>query len=155
MILDQMDNWPGYCALPAWGEAMRFVAGLGPDTPDGDYELRGRDIWARVFSYTTKPLPDGVLEAHREYVDVQALLAGQEIQVRCPVRDLRVRTAYDPAADVEFFEHPAAYPATWLLVPGMFAAFFPQDAHLTQGMMAAPAPVKKVVAKVRCALLTP
>lgn len=155
MILDHLDNWTAYFGLPAWVEAMRFVAGLGPDAPDGDYPVRGRDIWARVFSYHTKPLSSAVLEAHREYVDVQVLLAGEEFQGRYPAAGLAVQTPYDPAADVEFYAHPAPYTTSWLLRPGMFAVFLPQDAHLTQGQGAAPVPVKKVVAKVRASLLRP
>jgi YhcH/YjgK/YiaL family protein len=155
MLLDQLDNWPGYFGLPAWTEAMRFVEGLGPDTADGDYEVRGRDIWARVFNYATKPLCQAVLEAHRTYADIQVLLAGEEFQGRYPARDLTVKTPYDPAADVEFFEHPEPYTTSWLLRPGMFAVFLPQDAHMTQGQVAAPAPAKKVVVKVRCSLLQP
>lgn len=155
MILDHLDNWNGYFSLPAWREALEFTRGLGPDAAEGDYEIRGRDIWARVFSYATRPLPQGVLEAHRAYVDVQAVLAGEEVQARCPVHELEVQEAYDPARDVEFFVHPAAYPATWLARPGLFAAFFPQDAHLTQGQVMAMARVKKVVVKVNRALLLP
>lgn len=155
MLLDELENWPGCFALPAWQEAMEFLARLGPDAADGDYAIRGRDIFARVFSYATRPLPEAVLEAHRQYVDIQAMLVGAEVQARCPVRGLRVKTAYDPAVDAEFFEHPAQYAATWLLAPGMFAVFFPQDAHLTQGQAGAPAPARKVVVKVRCALLRP
>lgn len=153
MILDLLDNWICYFGQPAWAEALRFAAALGPDTPDGDTEIRGRDIWARVFSYTTQPLDRAVLEAHREYVDIQVMLAGEEVQGCYQVRDLTPRTAYDPAEDIVFFHHPDPLTTAWRLRPGWFAVFLPQDAHLTKGLIAAPAPARKVVVKVRSALL--
>lgn len=155
MILDLLENWTTYLGLPAWRQAMEFAAGLGPDAAEGDYAISGRDIWARVAGYSTLPLADAVLEAHREYVDIQSPLLGEELQGCHPVGGLRPRTAYDPADDVLFFDHPAALATTWLLRPGMFTAFFPQDAHLTKGQVGAPARVRKVVVKVRAALLRP
>lgn len=155
MILDLLENWTAYLGLPAWREAMEFTVGLAPDAADGDYDIRGRDIWARVSSYSTLPLADAVLEAHREYVDIQAPLMGEEFQGCYPVGGLRPRTAYDPADDVLFFDHPAALTNAWLLRPGMFAVFFPQDAHMNKGQVGTPALVKKVVVKVRAALLRP
>lgn len=153
MILDHLDNWRTYPGPAAWAEALHFVAGLGPDAAEGDYAIRGSDIWARVSVYETWPLENSVLEAHREFVDIQAVLAGEEVQGCYPVRDLRVKTPYDPKADIEFFEHPAAYSTVWRLKPGLFSAFFPQDAHMSRGLVAAPAPVRKVVLKVRGSLL--
>lgn len=155
MILDQLENWPGYFGLPAWRRAMEHVAGLGPDIAAGEYEISGRDIFVRVFRYLTRPREQAVLEAHRSYTDIQVMLAGEEFLGRYPARELAVKTPYDPAADVEFYAHPADLTTAWLLRPGMFAVFFPQDAHLSQGQNLAPAEVCKAVVKVRCELLRP
>jgi hypothetical protein len=35
MILDALDNWRLYSALPAWERAFAWLAGLGPDTTPG------------------------------------------------------------------------------------------------------------------------
>jgi beta-galactosidase beta subunit len=66
-----------------------------------------------------------------------------------------VQTPYDPAKDIEFYQHPPQFPASLLLAPGSFVAYLPGEAHLTKGLVEAPAPARKVVIKIRAALLTP
>lgn len=156
MILDSLDNWRQYSALPAWQLAFGFLRTLTPDAPLGEQELQGRDVYANIFEFETKNLLDTVLEAHREYVDIHVALTGPEVMGRFALAELAEKTPYDAQRDALTYHHPDRFGALFTLQPGMFAAYFPQDAHLTQGKTdPQAAPRRKAVVKVRAALLVP
>jgi YhcH/YjgK/YiaL family protein len=132
----------------------RFLETLAPETPPGDYPILGRDLYASLARYTTRPREAAYPEAHRDYADIQLLLAGEEEVEWRPVEGLRVRTPYDPERDVEFYERPEDPGKRVTLRPGLFALFLPTDVHTPQlhagGL---PGAVTKVVLKVRSGLL--
>lgn len=156
MILDSLDNWTHYSAAPAWRAAFEFLTSLAPDTAPGQYEVLGRDVFVNVFEFETKNLLDTVLEGHRDYVDIHVALTGPEVQGRFSLAEVQEKSPYDPERDAADYHHPDRFNALFTLSPGMFAAYFPQDAHLTQGKTDPfPAARLKAVAKVRVALLRP
>jgi len=154
MICDLVERWNGYPFGPAWRRAFEFIASLGPGAEDGRYPIDGDGLYAIVMSYETRSLETAALEAHRRYVDIQIVLSGAEVMEWLPVSALAVKTPYDAAKDAEFYHRPDSVPVRLQARPGLFAAFFPQDAHLTQLVAAnAPARVKKAVVKIRADLL--
>lgn len=153
MIVDRFDNAASYPLGPVWAEICTFLSTLSAESADGEYPLRGDEVFARVMSYTTKPADEGTLEAHRNYVDVQTVLAGAEGMEWFPQGTLTVRDPYDAARDAEFYQRPGPAPAQVTVVPGIFVVLWPQDAHLFGVAIGAPATVKKVVVKVRAELL--
>lgn len=156
MILDSLDNWRCYCALPAWELAFGFLRSLKPDAPLGEQELQGRDVYANIFEFQSKNLLDTTLEVHREYVDIHLPLTGAEVMGRFSLAELEEKTPYDPVADALTCHHPDRFGALFTLAPGMFAVFFPQDGHLTQGKTDPQVSTqRKAVVKVRAALLIP
>lgn len=114
---------------------------------EGRHEISG-GAFALVSAYQTAS-PDGKkFEAHRKYIDLQYLMAGEEIVHVADVSRLVVAEEYDDARDVAFFNDPASYESI-VLRAGLFAVFYPDDAH-RPGMMAdgSPSTVKKVVVKI-------
>jgi len=155
MILDRLERGCSYSAAPAWQRAFAFIAGATPGIPDGIQQLMP-GLEARIMTFTTKQRADSLLEAHREFIDIQVVLEGIERIEWFPVTGLKSAVPYDATKDAAFFAVPAVAPASLTLEPGMFAAFFPQDAHLTQVKAGnKPATVKKIVMKVRVALVQP
>lgn len=153
MIVDTMENAQAYTTSGALREAFDFLRTLGPDTQDGEYEIRGREIFARVMRYETLPPEKGRMETHRRYADIQALLKGTETVRWSPLSELD-SAPYDEEADVSFHPLSAATQGQVVLKPGMFAFFLPADGHMP--MLACggqPAPVVKVVIKVATGLL--
>ena len=65
MIYDHIDRIAQYRFGPAAAKAFEFLKTLTPDTPDGTYEIIGRDVYAMVQSYDTESDPPPILEAHR------------------------------------------------------------------------------------------
>jgi len=106
-----------------------------------------------VHSGHTRPASDAVLESHRAYVDVHVVLEGAETIAVWPVGPLRVRTPYHAQQDVTVYEQPDTPGTRLVLAPGLFAVFFPQDAHMTQLMDREQRAIKKLVMKVAVALV--
>jgi YhcH/YjgK/YiaL family protein len=156
MLVDQLENARNYPFGPAWEKVSRFLAELPPDTADGEYRIQGDEIFARVMTYTTRDPEDAVLEAHRDYADVQSVLVGSEAMAWFPTASLTVATPYDCDRDAEFYRYPGTAAARVTVVPGRFVLLLPGDAHMfALAVDGRPAAVKKVVVKVRMALLLP
>lgn len=115
---------------------------------DGRYAIRGDDVYALVMRAPSKAPAEARFESHRDYIDIQCLLAGREALGVVPVGELGGATPYDAAKDVVFYETPAAYP-TLVLPSGHFAVFFPHDGHQPMCHAGAPGTLHKAVIKVR------
>jgi len=153
MIIDSLDKAESYMTSDALREALEFLSGLGADTPDGEYPIRGSDIFARVMRYQSILRGEGKLESHRKYADIQALLSGEEIVQWVPLKGLE-DAAYDNKADVSFHRVPEVCNGSFVLTPGLFAFFMPYDAHMPMLRCGEePSEVTKVVIKVDVRLI--
>lgn len=160
MILDALDNWRLYSALPAWERAFGWLQDLTPEAALGEHLIEagesGRDLYAALFDFDTKNLLDTTLEAHRVYADIHVPLTGPEVHARFALEELTEKTPYDEARDAALYLHPDRFNALFTLHPGQFALYLPHDAHLSQ-CKTSPAPqnLRKLVIKVRAGLLRP
>jgi YhcH/YjgK/YiaL family protein len=150
MILDTTDNARLYLGLHA-GFARAFDI-LTDKTlaqkEDGKYTVDGEKIYYTLQHYTTKPLNEGNLEAHRKYIDIQFLLEGVEILGYAPLKDLTTAKVYNPKKDIAFFNTPKDITKV-KLEPGLFCILFPDDAHLPGRQLAGLTEVRKVVIKIQ------
>jgi len=152
MILDQLSQWQQYTTLGSrFAQAFRHLETLKLDAPLGRFELAGNDLFVLVQTYATKPVAQCRFEAHRQYADIQFILAGQECILWTPLAALTTVTKpYNAEKDIAFFANPVA--STPLhLGPGQFAVFWPTDGHAPMGESNGPSDVLKAVAKVRVA----
>ena len=149
MIYDTFENMGQYCVE---GEPLRkaldFAKSFDQSQPDGRYEIDGDNIFANVMSYTTKAAEELKFEGHKNHIDVQLLLEGEELMDVYLGTDLEVDTPYSEEADATLFKAPD-YFSTVLLKPGRFAAVFPDDLHQPSRFVEAPQPVRRMVVKVR------
>jgi biofilm protein TabA len=127
---------------------LAYLRNFDADTPEGRHTLDGDDLFALVQRYHTGPATEKRFEAHREYIDIQYVVSGQERVLYVPVEGLQVDTPYRAGEDIELYADPAAS-SSLLLRPGEFAIFFPEDAHKPGCMAGSRAEVTKVVVKVR------
>jgi YhcH/YjgK/YiaL family protein len=153
LIFDSLPNADAYFAGGWWRETLAYIRAATPSLPDGVHPVRGDAIVARVHSGHTRPASEAVLESHRTYVDVHVVLDGRETIVVWPAAGLRVRTPYNEAQDVIFYDHPPDEGMRVNLAPGSFAVFLPQDAHMTQLMEQRPAAIRKLVMKIAVELV--
>lgn len=149
MIIDRIENARLYEPLHKRFKKV-FAVLADPATarkPDGRYPVEGDDLYYMVQHYTTKPIDQGRFESHRKYIDVQAVIEGQEILGWSPIKDLEIVEPYDEARDIMFYR-AGTIPAQTRLEPGLFCLLYPQDAHLPGCQVACPSPVHKVVFKI-------
>ncbi|MFQ5586111.1 MAG: YhcH/YjgK/YiaL family protein [Thermodesulfobacteriota bacterium] len=148
MIIDCLENWKTYRYGDAWKCAFEFLMSLTHDAEERNYHLQGDNVFAQVMSYETRRPEAAVLEAHRNYIDIQTVLIGGEGFEWFPSNSLTVEKPYDTSKDAAFYHRPASGPARLTIFPGTFVTFFPQDAHMPSLMTGnSPELIKKVVVK--------
>ncbi len=148
MITDTIANASNYSLGPAWDKAFAFLETINGDTPDGDYPIDGKSIFAIVMSYETKEPDQAKFEAHQKYADIQSTLVGAEGIAVVQTEDLTATTEYEEDRDVTFYNTPETIPTLVDVYPGSFAYLLPQDCHMPQLAVGAPQMIKKVVVKI-------
>ena len=164
MVYDKIDNIEIYKGLSTdIYEALKFLQNATPDTAPGVYQITPR-VKAIVSEYETKAQNENGYEAHKRYIDIQALLEGEE-RIACqPIEWLTQNKPYSEDCDAAFYaadevspqpseeSHlPSSiihHPSYLTLRPRYFAILYPQDGHMPQLNVTTPTKVKKVVIKV-------
>jgi len=154
MIVDRLHNYRCYPFGKAWLVAFDFLLSLPHDAEEKKYHLQGDDLFAIVMSYETCAPESAEIEAHRKYLDIQAVISGEEGIGWSQAEDLEIDTPYDAAKDAELYKHPKQGLLQVDLFPRNFMALFPHDAHMPSIMTKqVPVLTKKVVVKVGMHLL--
>lgn len=107
----------------------------------------GEGVFALEQVYQSKPKAKGRLEAHERHVDLQAIVAGEELIEVTSADGLVVTEEAFKDRDVCFFAD-AADVSVWRMRPGEVAVFFPADVHKPSLQISGPALVHKAVVKV-------
>jgi biofilm protein TabA len=144
MIIDTLDNLRKYTALnPLFSAVCDYLEANDLNgAPLGKISLQGSDLFINVAQTSPKTVEEARLETHRQMIDIQIPLSGDETMGYTPLCKLP-QAPYDEAKDIAFYQGKAE--AYFTLRPGMFAIFFPQDAH-APGISAIG--VKKLIVKV-------
>jgi len=145
MIMDAIARGAAYAALhPGFAKAFAFLREKDlAALPDGRYELDGDRVYVLVMTVDGRGKADAKFEAHRRYIDIQAVVSGDEVMGWSPIAACREPLPFDAAKDVGFYSDT---PASWVIVPvGSFAVFFPEDVHAP---LAGSGKVKKAVVKI-------
>lgn len=117
----------------------------------GRYEIDGDDIYAMIQKQTTAAPENKKAESHYKYIDIQYLICGEEMQGVAPLPEGKEReehlerdVMYYPEVPGENFIH---------LQPGDFAVYFTNDIHRPNCVPDESMEIKKVVLKIREAIL--
>jgi biofilm protein TabA len=151
MIVAKLEHILGHIApTPNMQRALDFLRQVrGADLPDGRVEIDADRVFALVQSYLTVAASDSVLfEAHRKYIDVQYVAAGQEVIAWASTDHLTIIADYEEAKEAWFGTLPAADTTFVRLAAGELAVLYPTDGHAPRLAASAPAAVKKIVIKV-------
>jgi biofilm protein TabA len=155
MLLGHVDYPQTYEPLlthPIWKQALDWIA-ANKEKPDGEYEIVGRDIYASVQTIKALPREEAVLEAHRQYIDLHHCISGGETIAWAPVGTLTPKTTFDTEKDFGLYEMLSTA-SNLQLTPGVFAVFFPKDAHMPKIFNGEHKLTKKIVVKIRAHLLS-
>jgi len=130
MIIDRLENADRYCDMhPGFAKAFAFLKRSDlAELPAERYKIDGDKLFCMISKGPGRPRAEANLEAHRKYIDIQYVIAGNEEMGWKPTADCHVVDApYDAEKDIGFFKDA---PDSWNEVPaGSFVIFFPQDAH--------------------------
>lgn len=155
MVLEARDNLLAYSPLFRGVDPGALFAWLlrSPEfVPGTTIEFAGDKLFAKVLELETGAKENFRWETHREHVDLQFILAGGEIIGWRPSASLVAEGGYDSASDVQFYADAQAA-AEFAMRPGLFAFFFPTDAHKPCVSDGAHGRVLKVVVKIHRSLM--
>ena len=132
-------------------KALTYIAATDFSTvANGEYEIDGRNVFARVNTYDTEPKAERRPEKHNDYIDVQFVASGKETIWYTPLTAECVETENKAEKeDVIFYADPQEANCVTLHA-GDFAIFFPWELHrpnCNAGENAAH--VQKIVVKVK------
>ena len=132
MIIDHIKHIGFYEAVAtgitaAWKEIQQMLQEKGT-LSDGSYELNSvPNGFFKVQRGTTKPLSEGTFESHKQYIDVQILLDGQEEMAWMELADLTEAIPYDTEKDAARWDGERMH--HMLITKDMFYIAYPHDGH--------------------------
>ena len=112
--------------------------------PDGRYEISDK-IYANLQSYITKE--DAPYEAHRDYIDIQYMVKGEEQSGVTDYKNCSTKEEYNKEKDIEFLNCNKKE-EFYKIGEKEFFVFFPHDAHKPALKINENKNVKKVIVKV-------
>ncbi|MBO7215151.1 MAG: YhcH/YjgK/YiaL family protein [Clostridia bacterium] len=148
MISDGIKFLCRYDYVPGISKAIEFLNSHDVlALENGKYDL-GDECTCKVMEYVTHEEPEEVLlEAHREYLDLQIVVRGTETFVFQAIDLGEPATPYDTKKDVEFYT--AQYYNSIVLDGTNFALVFPNDLHVGNIIAGEESNVKKLVFKLK------
>lgn len=148
MISDNIKNLDRYLHVPNIQKAIDYVNANDLSKIElGKYDL-GDECTLKVMEYVTHEEPEEVLlEAHREYLDLQLVVGGSETFLFQAIDLGEQKIAYDKKKDVEFYSAP--YCSSVVLDGSNFAIVFPNDLHIGNIIAGEEQSLKKFVFKLK------
>jgi biofilm protein TabA len=151
MIVNSLDNWQIYFRNTVWETIFVELLALNKNTPAMEKKIKDDDVILKVFSYETinPESPEAELESHKKYIDIHTTITQSEKIEWYPTSGLKIIKPYDAVEDAACYERPSEAGASLMMRPGIFAMFWPGDAHMP-GLQATGKPeiIKKAVMKI-------
>ncbi|OGB94934.1 MAG: hypothetical protein A2Z31_08670 [candidate division NC10 bacterium RBG_16_65_8] len=149
MICGRVDGWRCIEGIEGLEAGFEFLEKADPATlPLGKHEIQDDAVFALAMKASSKTTDEARFESHRDYIDIQCLLSGEEMIGVAPTGQLQGATTYDAAKDLVFYATPERYHEL-AIPPGHFAVFFPWEGHMPMCHSGGPHELHKVVIKVR------
>lgn len=145
MIIDKLENIGMYASVnPLFAQAIEFLKSTDLNAHElGKVVLKEDELFVNFAAAGPKTKDDAKIETHNNFIDIQIPLTGTELMGYMPRTDL-AEAEYNAEKDITFYPGHATDYLT--VKPGMFAIFFPEDAH-APGVTEVE--LKKVIVKVR------
>ena len=145
MVIDKLENLEKYVSLnPFVCRGCSFLKATDLQAHEvGKVVLKEGELMVNFADARPKTKEEARLETHNDFIDIQIPLSGVEVMAICRVR-ICPKLLTMQKKDITFYEGLATDYLT--VKSGMFAIFFPEDAH-APGVT--PDGVRKVIVKVR------
>lgn len=129
-------------------DAVNYLLQLRGDDLSSGKHIVNDNFFYNVIEYDTTDDADKLFESHRKYVDIQMLLAGEEIMQVVDIDRLRETVAYNPIKDCTLYK-PSLNSASIVLRPNSVMVLYPKDGHRSMAYSGVASHVLKVVGKIR------
>lgn len=128
MISDTLERLGQYYGIhPHLDTAIRAIKGMDfTKMADGRHDIQGDEVFLNIMP--TNLGSGSTWEAHHNYIDLQLVLENTETIAWAPVEQIKDFSGYDAQKDI-MLSHDVQKGSPLVLMPGMFALFFPEDAH--------------------------
>lgn len=145
MIVCPWKDLGRYAAVvPGLEEAMKAVAELTDYTPRTIPLSDGNRIM--VQQATTKTAEGAKFEAHRNYLDIQYIVKGEEYVGWAPLETLEMVGEYNAAKDKSTLVGPADF---MRIGEGYCYVVYPEDGHIPGVYLETPCDIIKLVVKLK------
>ena len=132
-----------------WDKAFAFLRDTNLLTlKNGRHNIDGDNVYAIVSEAPSKDYDKTAFESHKNYIDLQYVITGEENMGRTPVESLTVDKAYNDKTDIAFYKGDGKI---YTVPQNSFLLFFPGEAHRPNITPGGNEVVKKVVIKIRAA----
>jgi len=146
MIFDTLANADRYASLHSlFPRAFEYLRTTDLNAlAQGRHCIEGERLIAIAATAAGRDRRAAPLECHRNYIDIQFVLEGQDEMGWKATGDCHEPIGdYSSEKDIQFF-HDA--PASWIATPpGAFCIFFPQDAHAP---LVSEGEIRKIILKI-------
>lgn len=151
MIIDKLENAKFYYGLgEKFQKAFEFLKITNlKDMPNGRYEIDKDEIYIALQDYNTKIESEGKFEAHKDYIDIQFIVTGEEKLGFGNIEHFSPTTEYNKEKDIIFLENNETENHFVYAKENDFVIFAPQDAHMPCISVDKPTYVKKAVVKIK------
>lgn len=143
MIFDDFKNFDLYNID---SDIKNFILNIDPEISLGKHVISDK-AFINVEEYDTRDFIK--LEAHKDHIDIQFLIKGEEKVYTTDKEGLEIQVAYDKDKDVAFYKTPKRNLNVSYLQSNKFIILYPDDAHSPCTMIDAPQHVKKGIVKIK------
>ena len=130
--------------LPGWEEAVKLIESLEDLSPATHPLSDGNKVL--IQQGTTKSDQGALAEAHREFLDIQYILEGQETVGWAPLETLTLEGEFDTAKDKGKYSGEFDF---MTIRAGYCYVVFPEDGHMPGVHLDTPADFRKAVVKLK------
>lgn len=154
MIFGQLTQAETHYLLPSvFQDVINYLNGIDlADLPLGRHEIDDDRIYMNVMSFETSQAEEKQAEVHKEYIDMQILIAGNEKIMFGLPNNHAIATEYDKENDFYLVEAINTESAL-VLAPNMFAIFFPEEPHKPGCIVNTSEKIHKAVVKIHRSLI--
>lgn len=144
MIVDKLKNIRHYQSMiPNLDKGLEAIQGQMGRMEAGRHEFDGG--FFLVQKGETKPMSEGLFEAHQRYIDIQIVVSGNEDIAWAELDDSMNTVPYDAVKDAAYYEAKETH--SLHVSEGMFYVAFPHDAHKAVRHLTSPHHFEKIVLK--------
>ncbi|NLL36282.1 MAG: DUF386 domain-containing protein [Fretibacterium sp.] len=115
----------------------------------GRYPVDGDRVFALIQERDSMLRSEAPFENHVQHADLQVTLRGVEYLGYCPIKYLTKKGEYNAETDVQLYEIDEDAILMRSDTGKSFSLFYPEDGHQPYVTLGDPAPLKKVVFRIR------